>query len=238
VVIYAPKDNLSVIHLRPLPLLLGMLTEPAGPQKYAAEQHITFYPTEGELGYHVPLIFDHFLASHGGREISGSPIADTIQYPDENLPRQCFQNYCLDFRENAPDSLKIQLAPLGSRYLKLYKAQMPDNPAESQKLVLQASELQPEIPSSGSQTILLLVTQEATQKPVPGIVADVVVSLPDGRQYSFQAQPTAPDGLATMTIPPLPDLNNGILVIYQVCISAAHDNSPTCVQDFYLIWNF
>lgn len=239
VVIYAPKDNLSVIHLRPLPLLLGMITEPSVPQKYGAEQHIIFYPTEGELGHHVPLIFDQFLASHGGQEISGSPIADTIQYPDENLPRQCFQNYCLDFRENAPDSLKIQLAPLGSRYLKLYKAQiMPDNPDAGQKLLLQASELQPEIPASGSQTILLLVTQEASQKPVPGVVADVGVTLPDGRQYSFQAQPTAPDGLATLTIPPLPDLENGSLVIYRVCIPAADGNSPTCVQDSYLIWNF
>lgn len=141
VVFISPSDNPAQVRLKPITRLLGMYALP--PALFNPEQrNVVFYPvTPDGLGYHVPVDFDRFIVQHGGVEISGNPIADTLFYPEENVIRQCYENYCLDYYPNAPEGQKVRLAPLGSRYLKLIDpAVIAPGAVPPDKLVVTVSE--------------------------------------------------------------------------------------------------
>ncbi len=89
VVLYAPPEDPGSVRLRNITELMGMpAVAPIAPI-YTEADGVVFYPVQGDLGFHVPLIFDRFIAQHGGLEISGHPLADVIQV-DTNLYRQCY----------------------------------------------------------------------------------------------------------------------------------------------------
>ena len=116
--IFAAPDQPNAVHLRNLPVQLQMIAYPPAEKKYDLSQNVVFYPTEGQLGYHVPVLFDTYIAQHGGVEISGKPIADTFRY-DDQIDRQCYQNYCLEYISQADPDQRVRLTPLGYRYLEL-----------------------------------------------------------------------------------------------------------------------
>ena len=347
VVIFAPPDNLNFIQFRHLSETLGMISVPAAEKKYDLENNVVFYTTENGLGYHVPILFDQFIAQHGGTEISGNPIADVMRYREDDTNRQCYQNYCLEYHQEAPESLRIRLTPLGIRYKNMLESQgyftpandlpepeahqpetllpeldpemsqpepdtQPEEPQQNNSLqeelqaieesittsenqpeqsrpkkpqktaqrnplpkgeapqaqpiqqqeqiqvqpvsppaqpennpmesfdsasvVLLICEQKPQIPASGGQIIHLVVHKKENLEPVPGLVAEITVVTPNG-EYVYTAPPTGSGGRASIAIDPMPAIENGSLITYQVCIDTGSDQ-PLCEYDSYLIWNY
>lgn len=238
-VVFAPQNNLSVAKLRPLSILLNMIQGTPGPQKYDSSQGVVFYPVSGSNGFHVPLDFDKFIASHGGLDYSGNPIMEVFQY-DATTYRQCFENYCLDYHSDATDGNKVQMAPLGSQYMNLAggseTSASPSLTLSPDTVNLQATEQYQSLSNSNEQKIDILVLRKDNQQPMTGIKADLTITLPDKSQYTATFPETGLDGRASLIIPAMSHLNNGQILEYQVCLN---DNvsTPVCVNGTYLIWS-
>ena len=89
VVIYAPADNLRLVSLRPLPDLAGF---PPGPLASKNPQKgLVFIPIDHNLGHNVALVFEQYIATHGGAIIAGQPTSEI--FTQGSVYRQCFTNY-------------------------------------------------------------------------------------------------------------------------------------------------
>ncbi|MFZ6020350.1 MAG: hypothetical protein ACOYXO_12145 [Chloroflexota bacterium] len=240
VVLYAPPDNPNAVRLRPLARLAGMPVGQPMPRRYSEADGVVFFPLEGENGFHIPLVFDRFIASHGGIEISGVPLSEP--YPiGENLYRQCFENYCLDY-DNRPDATeRVRMAALGREYLKINGLQAPqaapfEMTAETVQMVVSAAN--PRLTAEEPQQFEVLLLRVYDQQPLSSVEATLTLTLPDGRQALYYFPPTDGQGRSLLRIAPLqPALPNGSVVAYRVCLNipAGH---PICKADSYLIWNY
>ena len=114
VVLYAPPDDPTDVHFRNTPLALGYSQTSLLPDLYGQAEGMVFYPLEGDKGHHVPVDFDHFIASHGGLEISGKPIDEARPLEDGQF-RQCFENYCLDYTGSADPADNVHLELVGAQ---------------------------------------------------------------------------------------------------------------------------
>lgn len=187
-VIYAPAGQPQAVGLRNLPIQLQMIAHPPVEKQYDLNQNVVFYPTEGELGYHVPVIFDTYIAQHGGVEISGKPIADTFRY-DDQIDRQCYENYCLEYFPQAAPEQRVRLTPLGYRYL-----QMAGIPAlDSRPSVLASSA--PALPTPAEEAAAQ-PPQEAVSVPVTAEEAPAPAAPPGDvtLRVSRQFAEIPPDG--------------------------------------------
>ena len=110
----SPGSNL--IHLRSAPLIVGMPSTPPGDKLYGNKEGMVFYAVDGSLGFHVPQLFDEFIADHGGTAISGMPIAEVSEV-STGLYRQCFENYCLLYTPANPPGMQLTLDAIGAAYL-------------------------------------------------------------------------------------------------------------------------
>ncbi len=244
-VLYGPADVPGGVRLRPIARQLGMpQTEPVRPQ-YGEADGMVFYYVNGELGYHVPIVFDAFIASHGGREISGDPIAEVLQV-GETLYRQCFENYCLDYDSSAADELRVRMAPLGRMLLSGETFSMPalgeTKRAEPldfspETVRLQLSEARTRVRADESNRIDVLVLSAESRQPLANIEAGVVVELPDGSTYTTTLGPTDANGYAGVEIPPMNAVANGVILPYTVCLNVP-SQEPICAVESYLIWNY
>jgi hypothetical protein len=239
VLVYIPKDNPSTIRLRPLAAMLRVRLEQPGPQLYGIDQNMVFYPVQGNLGYHVPVVFDTFIASHGGREISGNPTSDPFHavVNGVKLPRQCFENYCLDYNEAAADNAKVYLVSLGGQYLNQKVKQenwvFEFSPSST---LLKVSEMKPQVSSQEEQTIQVKVFQARGLVPISDIEGILVVGLPDGSKSSYDVPATDLTGTASVTLPPVSKAANGTVIPFAVCLNVPAD-TQICQSGSYLIWN-
>jgi len=87
------------IRLRPLLKILGVNSEPGN--------------------FEIPTFFQEYLNRNSGLELSGQPISK-FKHLSDNVFRQCFENLCLDYRENFPEELQVRPAPLGYSYKNLF----------------------------------------------------------------------------------------------------------------------
>lgn len=237
VIFYAPPDDPSQVHLRPLPHLLGYEEQPL--VERTVHDNLVFYEVNNGLGHNVPKPFDNFIAQHGGRELSGDPISEVILLTGKNLYQQCFENYCLDYDPSASDLLKVRMAALGKEYLVRYP------PSESvqirnlftpDKITLTASVDKPNLNNTDSQVIRMVVTQKDTGQPLERVEASLVLEFQDSLSARYFIPPTDAQGVSTITIPPQPNLKNGSQVAYQVCLNLPSE-APICNKGTYLIWN-
>jgi hypothetical protein len=238
-VIYAAPNDLGHAKLRKLPILLNIIQGTPGPQKYDSSQGVVFYPVDGKNGFHVPLDFDKFIASHGGLDYSGQPIMEVYQY-DATTYRQCFEDYCLDYRSDATDGQKVKMAPLGSQYVKQVGGTSGNVPQpltiSSETVALQASVESQQIGPGDEQKIDILVVRKDNQQPVTNIKADLTITLPDKSQYTASFPETGPDGRASLLIPALNNLSNGQILLFQVCLNNDGEQA-VCSSGSYLIWS-
>ncbi len=265
VAVYAPDGSAASARLRPLPALLGMTTTLPGPQVYNEQNGVTFYPVDGALGYHVPLVFNDFILNHGGYAFSGRPVAEVMEF-QPRLYRQCFEYVCMDFDPSKPEGQKVNLAPLGREYLvringPVSSTELPqDQPQElaqatatpeiqqpatqptqlpaqpNGRIELRVSESRPQLAASDQQTINLLAFQAADGSPAVGVGASLCVMLPDGSEYRTDFPPTNEQGQAVVLVPAMPALENGTVLTYEVCLKITGQEN-TCVREGYLIWN-
>jgi hypothetical protein len=236
---YIPKDNPSTILLRPLPLLLHVRQEAPGPQLYGKAQGMVFYPVKGVLGYHVPTVFDVFIAAHGGVALAGKPTSDPFhaEVNGVSLPRQCFENYCLEYDISAPENQRVHLVPLGSLYLKQTVSEDKWVFKFSPKTTkLTVSEKYPEISSKEEQVIQVNVSQVNGLQPLSDIDAVLVVEMPDGSKVSYNVPSTDLQGSASVKLPPISNAANGTVVPFVVCLNVPTD-TQICEAQSFLIWN-
>jgi hypothetical protein len=241
VVLFSSKESPGTLQLRPVARLLGMAAAPPGMELQGAQEGMTFYRTDGILGFHVPLLFDYFIAQHGGREISGSPLGemDTISAAQY---RQCFENYCLLYDGSAAPSLQVRLLPLGLDYLSLTQAkpavEVNLNRLAPESIRLVANPGTPRIPADPSQRFDLYAVRIEDNQPVPNVGTELTLTMPDGIQTTYQLPATDAQGRASLFVPPIePAPINGTVISFKVCL-ADPAGSEVCTSDTYLIWNF
>lgn len=238
----APADRMDQVKMRALPQLTGQKRTQPGPVLYGTSQEMTFYPTEGELGYHVPLVFDAYIQEHGGWAMAGEPIAEPLPL-NEHLVRQCYTYYCLDYDTAQSNGSMIQMSPLGRDYLAgknmeaIVQSPAGQTPGQSGgNVTIQVGEGLAVIPANGLQKISVTIVDEETSEPRRGVVAVLRVLWPDGGEYTADFPPTDDSGHAELVLPARPKLKNGSIVPYEVCVTI--DNLPQkCASNAYLIWN-
>lgn len=240
VVLYAPPDNPNAVRLRPVARLSGMPVGQPMPRRYSEADGVVFYPLEGENGFHVPLVFDRFIASHGGIEISGIPLSEPYEI-GEHLYRQCFENYCLDYDNRPGVTERVGMAALGREYLRISGLQAPqaasfEMTAETVQMVVSAAN--PRLTAEETQQFEVLLLRAHDQQPLSSVEATLTLTLPDGRQALYYLPPTDTQGRSLLRIAPLqPALPNGSVVAYRVCLNIPAEQ-PICKADSYLIWNY
>ncbi len=235
-VLYAPPGNTSAVKLRPLSILLNLNRTDPGPKIYGSQDGVVFYPTSGELGYHVPLDFDRFITAHGGLDVSGNPIAEVYEVAPGTY-RQCFENYCLDYNPLA-ESDKVTLAPLGKSYLDQLQKQTTSQELftfSPDTVSLQASEQSKQIAPDASQTIQILVSRKSDGQPLANLEADLDVTLPVDTHYTAAFPATQSDGKSTVTVPAMTGYPNGSILVYRVCLKTA-TTDPVCATGSYILW--
>ncbi|HEY9087697.1 MAG TPA: hypothetical protein VIO36_05970 [Anaerolineaceae bacterium] len=237
IVLFADPNNPASARLRPTAIILGKAF--TLPVERRDDPRLVFYPVQGNLGYNVPVVFDHFIAMHGGKEISGPPISELFTVSSQNIFRQCFENYCLDYDPAQSQDLRVQIAALGQEYINLRglggQAVTPFQ-LTPETVILSVGELQPQIAADAEQKIVMMVVQRRDQHPIPNIEGELTLYLPDGSTYTAYFPPTGQNGLSEVTIPAQPQLANGTLLTYQVCVSGGNIEQ-VCVPESYLIWN-
>lgn len=242
VVLTSPKDDTGNLQLRPVSRLLGIPVSPPGMELKGQAEGVVFYRTDGILGFHVPLIFDYFIAQHGGREISGSPLGEIAPFKD-NVFRQCFENYCLLYDSSAAASLQVRMAPLGLEYLNLTQAKPVESTPVAEVISpdtirLVANPGSPRIPADQVQRFDLYVVRTDNNQPVANVQSMLTLTMPDGVQSSHPLPATDAQGRATLTLPALePAPLNGTVISFKVCLTGLA-GGEVCTADTYLIWNF
>jgi hypothetical protein len=193
-----------------------------------------------DLGFHVPLVFDQFIASHGGLEISGKPLMDPYQV-GENRFRQCFENYCLDY-DNQPGVVeRVKMVPLGREYLRATGSAPTEQTAfqvTHDTVRLAVNVAQPRAAADQGQRFELLLLRVDNQRPVTSVESALTLTLPDGTQTLYYLPPTDANGNAGLLIAPLqPPPPNGSVIAYRLCLNVPAD-PPLCASGSYLIWNY
>ncbi len=235
---YIPKDNPNSIAFRPLAKMLGIRVEAPVRQSSRQDPGTIFYPVGDGVGYEVPVIFDHFIANHGGREISGAPTSSafSIASNGSKMAGQCFTNYCLYYNPDAPVGFQVGLMNLGSQYLK--QTHPEDQPfefsPETTQLIL--SEKKTQVTANEEQVIQVKVVQKKDLKPIANVAALLVVGMPDGSKPSYDFPPTDQKGNTSRSLPPVKNARSGTMIPYVVCLNVP-STSIICQGETYLIWN-
>ncbi len=237
VALFAEGAN-GPVGLRPLPSLLGIVAGTPGEKRYGSENGMVFYAVSGNLGFHVPVVFDEFITNHGGSALSGDPITEVI----ETVPgvyRQCFTNYCLDYTPAAPEVARLILAPLGNQYMQQMQSQPVEQISASSPAStyhLQVTEFNKQIGTDGQQTITVIVTNAADGLPAPGLESEVTLELPNQKTFSATLPLTQADGSATLTLPSMKRVPNGTILIYTICLINS-GATESCASGSYLVWD-
>lgn len=232
-VLYANAQNPGRALARPI--VEGVGYSPQAPVQRLDTSEVLFFPLEGELGHNVPLIFNDYLAQHGGVDISGFPITE-IMAGEEGTYMQCFTNLCLEYDPQADEVEKIRPAPLGRQYKinleRTPQAKMPPQSEVSGAFQLQLSEAAPLLAPGEEQSISIKASDNGT--PLANLSGTLKVTLPDGSEVSYDLPATGEGGETKITLPPINAIN-GVLIPYQVCLDGGTAGA-LCRTDNFLIW--
>lgn len=233
VVLYAPHDDLSQVRFRPIVLWLKLAPED---RLVARNQHeqLVFYEVEAGLGHNVPLFFDQFIANHGGRDLAGKPLTEVFVHQMERVFRQCFESYCLDYDLNAPQDLRVRMAPLGLEYIRQSDpAQVLRQAFSSDTVLLQVEEEQSQLGKDEQQRIRLHVHRRADGKPMYLVEGTLTVSMPGKPAVIYHIKPTDQNGLSEQVLEPIMDLPAMSVIEYQICLNLPSE-VPICQTDSFL----
>ncbi len=239
VVVYVPKDNPATIRFRTISVLLNLPYSDPTPQRFGLKDNMVFYAVNGNLGYHVPVLFDQFLATHGGSEIAGKPLSDPymVEVDDQSIARQCFEKYCIDYYPNSDPAQQVRLVSLGQAYIdKLKRVDQEIFTFNRKNVELTISEDKPQISSQESQVVQIALRTRKGHAPISDIESFVMLGLPDGKKLTYNLPLTDKNGLAQVTIPPLSIPQNGIIIPYIVCLNVPAQEQ-ICANESFLIWN-
>ena len=223
-VLYAQSSTDVRATARPILARLGVAPEPMVPRLDNA--NLMFYGLSGDLGYNVPLVFNDYIAQHGGYEIFGQPISEFKLLEDGGF-RQCYANACLRYSGG-----QVAPLPMGAEY----KAALYDQPVTSVQgdaaIQIQVWEDRGQI-SSAEQQVIHASLFRGTQL-LEGLRPYLNLTLPSGGVSVYQFPPTDASGQTQVTVPAVV-AQNGTLVAYQVCLESI-GLDKVCASDSYMIW--
>lgn len=236
--VYIPKDNPNTVRLRDLSQRIGMIYTPPAAQKYTLKDNMLFYITQGNLGYHVPIYFDQFIATHGGLEISGAPISEPValEINGKVIARQCFQNICLDYDRTPSDGVNVRLAPIGKLYQQKIQPENKTFTLSSQTITLRTTEQQPRIANDQTQIIDIFVQKSQNNQPLADVESFITLNSPDGKRLSYNLPPTNTSGKSHIVLQPMYGAANAQIIPYIVCLNLPTEE-PVCSPDTFMIWN-
>jgi hypothetical protein len=242
IVIYMIPTNPQKLNLRHLPLEMNMPRANPGPRLYGIEKNMVFHVIKDNLGFHIPIWFDQFIAQHGGKEISGAPLSEPYELVVANrrVARQCFENYCLDFLIGGNSVKDVSMVPLGVEYLKTQDPSVALKPIVFSRstVTLMPSKLKPEISTRERQTIQLVLSQKASQpQPISGVESIVSIEMPNGKIDSFWLPPTDINGISEVILPALENAQNGH-IIFTICLKDVSPKEAICASDSFMVWNY
>lgn len=226
-VLYAQSEEDARATPRPILALLGVAPEPMTTRLDNA--NLMFYGLSGDLGYNVPLVFNDYIAEHGGYEIFGQPISEFKLLEDGGF-RQCFANTCLRYEGSNGQVVPL---PMGAEY----KAAFYDQPAtgvqgQQPAIQIQVREEHAQISSAIEQTIF--ATLFSGTQLLEGLQPYLNLTLPSGGVNVYRFPPTDASGQTQVTVPPV-SAQNGTLVPYQVCLESI-GLERVCASGSYMIW--
>ncbi|MEJ2511940.1 MAG: hypothetical protein P8Y72_10150 [Anaerolineales bacterium] len=236
------KKN-NKLKIRPVPVLLDLQDEYLYPPLIVSG--IVFYEYQDGLGHNVLSFFDDYVHQNGGYQVSGRPITEIIPIDKDNGQyRQCFENYCLDYFDNATTA-KVRPTPLGKKYLDelnhdfvLPTGEQDGNgeyttqPRNKNPFTLIAWEDHTVVNSSTPQTINVVVSLQNTPQPDKELTLKIIY--PDGAETSIKLPATGDDGRTSITLEPIVG-QNGELVFYEICMEVS-DAGPVCAEETFMIW--
>lgn len=219
------ENVLMVLDLNTREVSLGRLPEPVGIAREAPNTPnpmpgMVFVPTEGNLGYNVPLLFDEYIRNYGGYEFIGKPITHVFR-PDSETREQCFTNICLYERLGVDGRMQAVPVPVGVDLLKLLG-----------EITVGSWEMYPILSPEQGQEIGIIVMNGG--KPVKGAASDLTIWMPDGEVQTFQLPPTDENGETHLKLDPLMT-ESGMMIPYKAC-ARLQDKQKFCVMDSFLVW--
>lgn len=224
IAVVSPPNNIEAAQFFALPDEMNMFRMDAIAPNLSGNTAIIFYPTEENgNGYHVPLLFDMFVSQHGGREVSGGPIAEVAYYDDETI-RQCFETYCLDYVEHGTHQ-QVKMTPLGAWYLeqemnagRISSEVLLEDWVTQDDLTIAVGEQMEILPPETDQFIIVSIGQKTVDKTISGIGGKVYLTLEDQSVVVFDLPETNPNGVSFVTIPASYATHSGDLLRYELCL--------------------
>ncbi|MGW8251118.1 MAG: hypothetical protein ACWGO1_10790, partial [Anaerolineales bacterium] len=217
------------VRLMPLPEVVGVLRE--APDLPNPAPGMSFVPTEGNLGYNVPLQFDQFINSYGGYAFIGLPITH-VSRPDSTSFEQCFVNMCLTGKLSVDGTLTVSPLPLGYDYRNTMVER--SEPAKiTEDITIRTWESKPLVAPEEEQELGVIVLTGG--QPAEGVPIELRVQKPDGGEKVYQLPPTDASGETKLKLDPL-NAENGTLVPYTACAQMLNQQK-FCVLDSFVIWN-
>ncbi len=237
-VVYSPSGNSADLRLLPLAKMLNMPSDEPVTCSGTNISLYTFYNTQNEYGQYIFNAFLEYIEGHGGLVMSGAPISAAHDI-GQDVIRQCFENYCLEYNPSAAREMQVRLSALGIQFLQTFPidSSLLTAPLYSAETIqLEVGAHQPTLKQDELQTLVLQIKDRQKQAPIAGVVASVRLFLPDGSELTSTFPPTGMNGDAELTLEALPKLENSSIIPYEVCLNVSSPQ-PICVNDSFMLWN-
>ena len=131
----------------------------------------------------------------------------------------------------------IKITPLGIRYLDGKKAndhilyEYVDD-----TIILDIKKEKKQVSKQEEQKLSIQITESVQGDPISDIATRVTLLFPDNTEKIFYPEPTDANGKTTLITAPAPQLENGSIVSYEVCLLLSSQES-ICKSGSYLFWN-
>jgi hypothetical protein len=208
--------------------------------------------------WQVADVFEGLYNQLGGETFSGKPLTGLVYNAEKDRSEQYFEN--LGFYRGPETGGEAQLLPYGVwRCGEECRASLPLNAAPLVTLPTQSSATQP-VPThtppprpttpavqhhwivqvwtkaplvSANQPQDIGLSIQRDRLPLQDAVAELLVELPDGTKRQATFHPTDENGVAHLSVEPIPS-PNGTIIPYQVCITG-EAGDVYCIQQSYII---
>jgi hypothetical protein len=222
-------DNPDNIRLRSLPQELNILPDPPREASQQPDQH--FITPEGTRGYDILDKFWGYLEAHGGLELSGAPTTHLAPFHG-SLLRQCFENLCLMYDQQAPPPGQVRPDPIGQVYKTLYYQPNYANNGPQSELDIRIWERFPYVTPGQEQEVSVSVMQDGL--PLSGVQPTLVLTMLDGSEKALTMGLTDASGRSSQRLAPI-DGPPASMILYKICLPLP-DEQESCKEDSFVLW--
>ena len=191
-------------------------------------------------GKSVCYAFLQFYDEYKGSKYFGNPISDA-EIRDDRIV-QYFERARMEWIPEMPEGQRVVLTKLGILYydshvgnpilLEPVQSNIPEQSLPMVTLQAHAFVTQALIPADGTQ-VLYIITQDQNFAPVPGALASVTVTLPNGQKLVYHTALTNADGVTQLAFS-LKDIP--VKDIVQVEVNTEYMGMQAQTSTWFRIW--